>query len=42
MCVGVFVAARALSLVSRSGGCSLAVVCGLLIVVSFLIAEHVL
>ena len=42
MCGWVFVSACGLSLVSRSGGCSRAVVCGLLTVVPFLIAEHVL
>ena len=37
---GVFVAARGLSLVVASGGYSLFAVCGLLIVVASLVAEH--
>ena len=36
----VFVAARGISIVVESGGCSLAVVCGLLISVASLVEEH--
>ena len=38
--VGVFVAARGISLVAKSRGSSLVVVCGFLIIVASLVMEH--